>query len=295
MDKDKKLQNNDGTYGVITRGHGGLLKPITVAIIIHIILFGILGLFWQQSHQQRKQGLTIKTDGVKINSYIITTEQYEAMVNAAKPIKEKANEIPDKPLSDIAVQQLNTQPDLIEPTSSFPTTTEPVKKNMMANEAEATDTAIPQNKTPQTELKEKQSNTLPLVDKSAAGPSNLTSEDIRSASRQFLQQMNEQEFAALVGQQTASIKKVGSMSEMDPDIDFIEIQQNQDLSQPHSYNHRLDPNRIVKQGDYCYRVVNLATQVNPYGEGLGFAEYCGTDEQKIALQQAISARLARLK
>ncbi|MCW3172044.1 hypothetical protein [Shewanella subflava] len=284
MDKDNKLQSLNDNDDVITRGHGGLVKPIAVAIVIHIILFGILGLFWQQSHQQRKDGLVTPQAALKINSYIITTEQYEAMVNAANSNKENIDDKPHKTLNDIPAQQLNTQPDLEKPTIIVPTAIESDDKGSIANEAEVTDKAIPQNKAPPTEPKDEQSNTLSRVDKSSAAPSNLTSEDIRRASRHFLQQINEQEFDAMVGRQTASISMVGTMSEMDADRDYIEIHQKQDLSQPHSYNHRLDPNRIVKQGDYCYRVVNLATQVNPYGEGLGFAEFCGTEQLKIAMQ-----------
>lgn len=295
MGIENKLQNENDAYEIITRGHGGLLKPITVAIIIHIILFGILALFWQQSNQQRKEVIATIPEEVKINSYIITTEQYEAMVNAAKPINEKSHDNLDNQLSDIPAQPLNTEPHLIEPTTIVPTENKAVEKDIMPNESEVTDKALPRNKDHHTEFKQETSNNMSHVEKSSAIPTTSTSQDIRNASRQYLQQMKEQQFTALVGQQTASTNTVGSMSEMDPDLDFIEIHQKKDLSQPHSYNHKLDPNRIVKQGDYCYRVVNLATQVNPYGEGLGFAEFCGIDEQKIAMEQAIQNRIGKIK
>ena len=146
MDKDNKLQSLNDNDDVITRGHGGLVKPIAVAIVIHIILFGILGLFWQQSHQQRKDGLVPPQAALKITSYIITTEQYEAMVNAANSNKENIDDKAHKTLNDIPAQQLNTQPDLEKPTIIVPTAIESDDKSSIANEAEVTEKAIPQNK-----------------------------------------------------------------------------------------------------------------------------------------------------
>ena len=119
---------------------------------------------------------------------------------------------------------------------------------------------------------------------------------LQQATSRYIQQHNNQQFEQLIDLQAASKNKpVGTMSEMDATLDFIELTPKIDTSQPQTLNHKLDPNRIVKQGDYCYKVVNLATQVNPHGWGLGFAEFCGEDKQKQQLTEAINNRVNKLK
>ncbi|HBF45771.1 MAG TPA: hypothetical protein DDW91_04485, partial [Shewanella frigidimarina] len=119
---------------------------------------------------------------------------------------------------------------------------------------------------------------------------------IQQATSHFIQQNNIAALDTLIGSQTAlQNQPTGTMSEMDPNLDFIELAPEIDINQPHTFNHRLDPNRIVKQGDYCYRVVELPTQVNPHGWGLGFAEFCGEDQVKKQLTESINNRINRIK
>jgi hypothetical protein len=119
---------------------------------------------------------------------------------------------------------------------------------------------------------------------------------IQHASSHFIQQKHLEALDTLIGSQTAlQNKPTGTMSEMDPNLDFIELAPKIDISQPHTFNHRLDSNRIVKQGDYCYRVAELPTQVNPHGWGLGFATFCGEDKVKKQLTESINNRVNRIK
>ncbi|WP_394129876.1 hypothetical protein [Shewanella maritima] len=84
----------------------------------------------------------------------------------------------------------------------------------------------------------------------------------------------------------------GSLSEMDPQVTYLDKFKDTTpaIEQGHTYNHKLDPSRIVKQGDYCYREVNLATQINPHATGLGYKKFCGEDKIKQQLRDAIDKR-----
>jgi hypothetical protein len=87
-----------------------------------------------------------------------------------------------------------------------------------------------------------------------------------------------------------------TLSEMTPEMPRYKVQIIEDNTQPTTLNHRLDPNRRVKKGDTCYKVVKLGTQVNPYAEGLGFAEPCDpVSPTKRAVDAAISNRLSNMK
>ncbi|QBF84696.1 hypothetical protein EXU30_19965 [Shewanella maritima] len=63
----------------------------------------------------------------------------------------------------------------------------------------------------------------------------------------------------------------------------------------HTYDHQFDPMRVVRKGDYCYREVDLATQINPHQKGLGFAKFCGEDEQKKQLELSLEKRISQIK
>jgi hypothetical protein len=87
-----------------------------------------------------------------------------------------------------------------------------------------------------------------------------------------------------------------SLSEMTPEMPRYQVKIIEDKTQPSTLNHRLDPNRRVKIGDTCYKVVNLSTQINPHGEGLGFGKPCDpVHPTKRAIDAAISHRLSQMK
>ncbi|UJF20908.1 hypothetical protein [Shewanella sp. OMA3-2] len=292
---------------VIIKDRRGLVKSVCLALGVHLVFFCVIAWFWQQASDQNQSNLIIAPEGIKINSYIITTEQYEAMVKASESKvdidKLDINKLDINKLGDDE-QNSNTEVETsIQPIT--PNDALPVSNLQQQVPAEPKDSNAPNINTP--DHQDNSSNNAPTINgevfnKAVASGSDseiesvavLSTHAISQASSQYLQQININELEALIGSQSAFTNKPsGTMSEMDPDLTFIELISKIDTSQPHTYNHRLDPNRIVKQGDYCYRVVNLATQVNPYGEGLGYAEYCGPDDMKTALTSEINNRLTK--
>ncbi|MGP1721570.1 hypothetical protein [Shewanella frigidimarina] len=273
------------------------LKPVLTAFIIHVLLIYVLIAFWYQDTTQRVSALVVKPSTTAIKSYLITSTQYESITQTSLPPKlndlESAQHIKNFP------PIIDTNVDVSQSTSIYTKET-PISLDEDNN---TLDRVMPSNNKPiniQSTARAKIPNALPNqikpntttnVNKSA--PS-LAS--IQQATSHFIQQNNITALDTLIGSQTAlQNQPTGTMSEMDPNLDFIELAPEIDINQPHTFNHRLDPNRIVKQGDYCYRVVELPTQVNPHGWGLGFAEFCGEDQVKKQLTEAINNRVNRIK
>ncbi|MCL1126337.1 hypothetical protein [Shewanella surugensis] len=61
---------------------------------------------------------------------------------------------------------------------------------------------------------------------------------------------------------------------------------------PEVHGHSLDPNRVVQEGDFCYRIIKTPTQINPNAEivsNMGFR--CSPDHDKKNGQNLINQRL----
>ncbi|QHS12247.1 hypothetical protein [Shewanella sp. Arc9-LZ] len=272
------------------------LKPVLTAFIIHVLLIYVLIAFWYQDTTQRVSALVVKPSPTAIKSYLMTSTQYQSITQTSLPPKlydlEKAQHIKNFP------PIIDTNVDVSQSTSIYTKETP-----TSLDEDNTLDKVMPSSNKPnniQPHVITKKNNVLPSQIKpnttTNVNKSTPSLASIQQATSHFIQQNNIAALDTLIGSQTAlQNKPTGTMSEMDPNLDFIELAAEIDISQPHTFNHRLDPNRIVKQGDYCYRVVELATQVNPHGWGLGFATFCGEDQVKKQLTEAINNRVNRIK
>lgn len=255
-----------------------LATPFLYAIVMHSVLILLIACFWQQDSNQRlaEHKTPIKHSAIK--SYLITSQQYQSMLNENNP----------EPISQpqMVAQPIQAKSDAHKPLLKVNNEATQIAPVVVSNTANSSAPNKPnKTSTPATPAAEVSTHTFNAAI------------SMKQATSQYLQQQNQFEFEQLVGKQTAAQHQPrGSLSEMDATLDFIELAPSPtDTSQPHTLNHKLDPNRIVKQGDYCYRVVNLATQVNPHGWGLGFAEFCGEDKQKQQLTEAINNRVNKVK
>ncbi|PKH33743.1 hypothetical protein [Shewanella sp. ALD9] len=273
------------------------LKPVLTAFIIHVLLIYVLIAFWYQDTTQRVSALVVKPSPTAIKSYLMTSAQYQSITQTS--LSPKLHDLESARLIKNFPPIIDTNVDVSQSTSINAKET-PISLDEDNN---TLDNVMPSNNKPnniQPHVITKKNNVLPsqikpkmTTDINKSAPS-LAS--IQQATSHFIQQNNIAALDTLVGSQTAlQNKPTGTMSEMDPNLDFIELAAEIDISQPHTFNHRLDPNRIVKQGDYCYRVVELATQVNPHGWGLGFATFCGEDQVKKQLTEAIRKRVNAVK
>ncbi|MBO1273471.1 hypothetical protein J3L11_17685 [Shewanella sp. 4t3-1-2LB] len=106
--------------------------------------------------------------------------------------------------------------------------------------------------------------------------------DIRNITVRYLQQQQLETLNQIATEHARQQTAHKTLSVMTPDPASLVLptlpmgERNGSLDSP------LDPNRIVKQGDTCYRVVKTPTQLNPDAENLGFPFKCApTDDEKL--------------
>ncbi|GGE66428.1 hypothetical protein [Shewanella carassii] len=121
----------------------------------------------------------------------------------------------------------------------------------------------------------------------------FSSSALKSA-RKVLQHSQQQALQQLSQQYADKATGRKSLSEMDGEMEELWVNDADDFNKVASLDLPLDPNRIVKDGDTCYRVVKVPTPLNPYAENLGFPFKCGQTEMEKALKEAVASRLKRL-
>ncbi|GIU44687.1 hypothetical protein TUM4438_16460 [Shewanella sairae] len=97
----------------------------------------------------------------------------------------------------------------------------------------------------------------------------------------------------LVVSSAANYSQKRSLSEMDGEMQELIFPEIDKYSKVVTTDHVLDPNRIVRKGDTCYRIVKIGDQINPYAETIGYPFNCGGDKVKKAINEAIAARLEK--
>lgn len=129
----------------------------------------------------------------------------------------------------------------------------------------------------------------------AEGESTIaTSSSMSLFTQQYFERQREQALDDLVIEQADKFTRKSNMSEMSPEMEVLFVPNADDFGGTTSLDLPLDPNRIVRKGDTCYRVVQLGTQVNPYAENLGFPFDCSGKKINQAIDDAIQSRLNKM-
>ncbi|MDT3272731.1 hypothetical protein Q4Q54_04440 [Shewanella sp. SP2S2-4] len=129
----------------------------------------------------------------------------------------------------------------------------------------------------------------------AEGESTIaTSSSMSLFTQQYFERQREQGLDDLVIEQADKFTRKSNMSEMSPEMEVLFVPNADDFGGTTSLDLPLDPNRIVRKGDTCYRVVQVGTQVNPYAENLGFPFDCSGKKINQAIDDAIQSRLNKM-
>lgn len=112
--------------------------------------------------------------------------------------------------------------------------------------------------------------------------------------QRYFERQREQALDDLVLEQANHYSKRSNLSEMSPEMEVLIVPNADDFSGPTSLDLELDPNRIVRKGDTCYRVVKVGTQINPYAENLGFPFDCSGKKMNQEIDDAIKAQLDKM-
>ncbi|WP_345887721.1 hypothetical protein [Shewanella algae] len=283
----KKAEQGDG------EAKGNAFSSWTAAGAAHLVLLLGLSWFWQQAEWQR-----VVTEPAKpkaLQSYLYFSQPSPKQLT---PVPEAlAEEAITQPKEAIEVQKAEQQ-----------------KQAAEESEQETEQVAV-QDQKEQRIPKTRDQSVKPIgrvieETKNAAVPAPERANDFRpqpaeqasldfsssalKSARKVLQHSQQQALQQLSQQYADKATGRKSLSEMDGEMEVLWVNDADDFNKVASLDLPLDPNRIVKDGDTCYRVVKVPTPLNPYAENLGFPFKCGQTEMEKALKEAVASRLKRL-
>lgn len=283
----KKAEQGDG------EAKGNAFSSWTAAGAAHLVLLLGLSWFWQQAEWQR-----VVTEPAKpkaLQSYLYFSQPSPKQLTPAP--EALAEEAITQTKEAIEVQKAEQQ-----------------KQAAEESEQETEQVAV-QDQKEQRIPKTRDQSVKPIgrvieETKNAAVPAPERANDFRSqpaeqaqldfssnalkSARKVLQHSQQQALQQLSQQYADKATGRKSLSEMDGEMEVLWVNDADDFNKVASLDLPLDPNRIVKDGDTCYRVVKVPTPLNPYAENLGFPFKCGQTEMEKALKEAVASRLKRL-
>ncbi|MCL1049006.1 hypothetical protein L2755_05135 [Shewanella abyssi] len=247
------------------------LYLLVLVVLLHIVLIGIINQFWV------RQALKVTAVApIKIQSYL-----YVQPIPLEETVMEstedsKSNDIAvsqDKAVESLAVTEPKTEVDKTLESGS-------AKNDVLETADLRMDDSAP------VEVSKR------IVSKRSVAVNNKNPSAMAFA-QSYLQRKNAAALDALIVDKANQYTGSRSLSEMDGDMVELVFPEVDEYSKIPTTDHRLDPNRIVRQGDTCFRIVKTPTQINPYGENIGYPFNCGGDKIKKAINEAISARLEK--
>ena len=186
-----------------------------------------------------------------------------------------------------------------------PDTVKPNITQSSQSQSKKTQSIAPSDEQPTETMATKPTNTLDTSElkpqlgakssPAAEGESTIaTSSSMSLFTQQYFERQREQALDDLVIEQADKFTRKSNMSEMSPEMEVLFVPNADDFGGTTSLDLPLDPNRIVRKGDTCYRVVQVGTQVNPYAENLGFPFDCSGKKINQAIDDAIQSRLNKM-
>ncbi len=288
---------------------GNAFSSWTVAGAAHLVLLLGLSWFWQQAEWRRV--VTEPATPKVLQSYLYFSQPSPKPLT---PVPEAlAEEAITQPKEAIEVKKADSSK-RSEPQKTEPQNTEQQKQAAEESEQETEQVAV-QDQKEQSIPKIRAQSVKPTgrvieETKNAAVPAPERANDFRpqpaeqaqldfsssalKSARKVLQHSQQQALQQLSQQYADKATGRKSLSEMDGEMEVLWVNDADDFNKVASLDLPLDPNRIVKDGDTCYRVVKVPTPLNPYAENLGFPFKCGQTEMEKALKEAVASRLKRL-
>ena len=186
-----------------------------------------------------------------------------------------------------------------------PDTVKPNITQLSQSQSKKTQSIAPSDEQPTETMATKPTNTLDTSElkpqlgakssPAAEGESTIaTSSSMSLFTQQYFERQREQALDDLVIEQADKFTRKSNMSEMSPEMEVLFVPNADDFGGTTSLDLPLDPNRIVRKGDTCYRVVQVGTQVNPNAENLGFPINCSGKKINQAIDDAIQSRLNKM-
>ncbi|MEC4725290.1 hypothetical protein HWQ46_06990 [Shewanella sp. D64] len=118
--------------------------------------------------------------------------------------------------------------------------------------------------------------------------------NLSQSTQGYFQRQRAQALDDLMIEESIRYTRKRSLSEMDGEMIILELPEHDIWAETRTFDSELDPNRIVKQGSTCYRVVKTPNPINPHAENLGYPFRCDGKSLVSDLQKAIAARAEKM-
>ncbi|MCG9756887.1 hypothetical protein L1D40_16965 [Shewanella insulae] len=292
------------------------LHIFLAVLLVHLVLLALLS--WQFDGPYLAQDST-KGDKKAISAYMLTQAEFDAMRAKYRPAEATVNQ-------EAGVTQENQVPSEPSPEKLAPAI------RAADSQGKVTQDKVTQDKLTQptvTHANATQTTNVPVIDTSASNtsesrivPETKPSDDIQKESGAFsfegatglnlaaepaadsgaasavagdyMVRYRQSRLDELVERAANNAIQKKSMSEMDGEMRGLVLPKENEYETAITLDSKLDPNRIVKIGDTCYRVVSVATPINPHGENLGFPFKCGGDKVKQAIKDSLDKHLSMM-
>ncbi|MCL1096990.1 hypothetical protein [Shewanella gelidii] len=131
--------------------------------------------------------------------------------------------------------------------------------------------------------------------KEAEEPQALPVRNTRRFTKSYLQKQRERAIASISNMASNQYTQNRSLSEMDGEVIFLDLPKRDQWQASRSFDSAVDPNRIIKQGNTCYRIVKNPTPINPNAENLGYPFRCDGKTDLTDLKLAIQKRIQNMQ
>ena len=296
------------------------LSLLFFVLLVHACLFLLICILWRP--QLNPFGLTeTGSRGPKVTAlkaYFIYAPAVEKAESATLETEIKAEDKTEAtssvtptivPTPQTQVKPLpileKVVPEKVESEKVNPDTVKPNITQSSQSQSKKTQSIAPSDEQPTETMATKPTNTLDTTEikpqlgakssPAAEGESTIaTSSSMSLFTQQYFERQREQALDDLVIEQADKFTRKSNMSEMSPEMEVLFVPNADDFGGTTSLDLPLDPNRIVRIGDTCYRVVRLGTQINPNAENLGFPINCSGKKINQAIDDAIQSRLNKM-
>ena len=296
------------------------LSLLFFVILVHVCLFLLICILWRP--QLNPFGLTeTESRGPKVTAlkaYFIYAPAVEKAESATLETEIKAEDkteaessvtptIVPTPTTQVKPMPIfeKVAPEKVDQGKVKPDTVKPNITQSSQSQSKKTQSIAPSDEQPTETMATKPTNSLDASEikpqlgakstPAAEGESTIaTSSSMSLFTQQYFERQREQGLDDLVIEQADKFTRKSNMSEMSPEMEVLFVPNADDFGGTTSLDLPLDPNRIVRKGDTCYRVVRLGTQINPNAENLGFPINCSGKKINQAIDDAIQSRLNKM-
>ncbi|WP_149027222.1 hypothetical protein [Shewanella psychrophila] len=299
------LSANEHVNPVTNKRRISWLLVIILVIIFHLVMMFILDLLWTPApllYPESKINGT-ESEVPQLSAYMY----FQAPVIAQEKSKRVKSEAPSPQLAadDLTqggLQQVQPKENSKQMMSAV-RDDKPVIEERLAQKSVVQDRVVKEIKHPLVKQdfstsKKALSVSKPAYFSSSAYSKNDESERLNmstfsASTQEYLSRQREVSLNELSVEQANQYTQTKTLSEMDGEMFILELPELDIWSDAESLDNELDPNRIVKKGNTCYRIVKTPNPINPHAENLGYPFRCDGDSVAAALMRAIAKKVHR--